>query len=337
MSPTGRRRYVTQADVARRAGVSRPLVSLVMQGSEHVSDDKRRRVLEAAAELGYLNNGVATSLAGNRTRLVVGFLAQSLANPVFVDVYESLHERLKAMGHSVVVMQGGFDPEEEDDSLRNLVTLRPDGLVVAGYAGSTSALKAAINSLPVVAVTRQIEMDGVSSVYSDDQLSSELAVGHLTDLGHRDIVHLALPADIPYEERADGFREAMVRRGLQGRVIHPELSAPGAAHAVERLISEDSLPTALFCGNDVLAAGAMGALSAHRLAVPDDISVIGHDNTSIATQIGLTSVDQHAAEQGRIAADVLMRMMNGREIPSGAEKHRVRPRVEIRRSTAGPR
>ncbi|AXE40062.1 LacI family DNA-binding transcriptional regulator [Acidipropionibacterium virtanenii] len=337
MSPTGRRRYVTQADVARRAGVSRPLVSLVMQGSEHVSDDKRRRVLAAAAELGYLNNGVATSLAGNRSRMVIGFLAQSLANPVFVDVYENLDEQLKPQGHSVVVMQGGFDPDEEDRSLRNLVTLRPDGLVVVGYAGSTSALEAAVNSLPVVAVTRQIEMDGVSSVYSDDRLSSELAVEHLAGLGHRDIVHLALPADIPYEERADGFREAMKRRGLPDRVVHPQLSAAGATRAVDALVSAGTLPTALFCGNDVLATGALAGLSAHGLEVPGDVSVVGHDNTAAAAQSGLTSVDQHAGKQGRLAADVLMRMIERRDLPSATEKHRLSPRMKIRRSTAAPR
>ncbi|ALN14413.1 LacI family transcriptional regulator [Acidipropionibacterium acidipropionici] len=337
MSPTGRRRYVTQADVARRAGVSRPLVSLVMQGSSHVSEAKRERVLKAAAELGYLDNGVATSLAGNRSRYVIGFLAQSLANLVFVDVYENLAAQLAPLGHSVVVMQGGFTPAEEDRSLRNLVTLRPDGLVVVGYAGSTSALGAAVSSIPVVAITRQIEMDGVSWVYSDDRLSSELAVDHLVRLGHRDIVHLAMPADIPYEERADGFRVAMASRGLRGRVLFPEFSARGARIAVEKLISGEDLPTALFCGNDVLAMGALEALSAHGLEVPGDVSVVGHDNTAAAAHSGLTSVDQHAGEQGRIAAGVVMRMIESQDFPSVTEKHRLDPRLEIRRSTAAPR
>lgn len=336
MSPVGRRRYVTQADVARRAGVSRPLVSLVMQGSPHVSDEKREKVLAAAAELGYLNNGVATSLAGNRTRLVIGFLAQSLANPVFVDVYENLADELRPLGHSVVVMQGGFDPAEEDRSLRNLVTLRPDGLVVVGYAGSTSALRAAVHSLPVVAVTRQIDLDGVSSVDSDDQLSSELAVEHLTVLGHRDIVHLALPADIPYEGRADGFRVAMKRRGLVDRVVYPGLSAKGAAAAVEELIATDALPTALYCGNDILAMGALEALAAHGVSVPADVSVVGHDNTSAAAQTGLTSVDQHAGQQGRIAAGIMMGMIGSTELPPETEKRRLAPELAVRRSTAAP-
>jgi DNA-binding LacI/PurR family transcriptional regulator len=307
-----------------------------MQGSEHVSEEKRQRVLEAAASLGYLNNGIATSLAGNRSHCMVGFLAQSLSNPVFVDVYESLVEELRAHGHRVVLMQGGFDPEEEDHSLRDLVTLRPDGVVLVGYAGSTSALGAAVNSLPVVAVTRQIEMSGVSSVYSDDRMSADLAVDHLVALGHRDIAHLALPADIPYEGRADGYRKAMARHGLPDRVVFPELSARGAAEMVHELMTEGSAPTALFCGNDVLALGALDALARLGVRVPEDISVVGHDNTSFAARMGLTSVDQHARQQGRIAAEILMRMIEQENLKDEIETRRLLPRLVVRRTTSLP-
>lgn len=337
MSTIGRRRYVTQADVARAADVSRSLVSLVMQGSEHVSEEKRQRVLRAAASLGYLNNGIATSLAGNRTHRIIGFLAQSLSNPVFIDVYESLTERMSEQSHRVIIMQGGLDIAEEDRSLRDLVTLRPDGVVVAGYAGSTSALGAAVNSLPVVAVTQRIEMEGVSSVYCDDLLSAGLAVDHLVGLGHRDIVHLALPADIPYEERARGFRRAMARHGLPGRVVCPPLSTGGAADAINGLVGTGDLPTAVFCGNDVLAMGVLDALAQHDLSVPEDVSVISHDNTVIAGRAGLTSVDQHAPEQGRIAADELARMIGHDDSQNAPRVHRLTPKLVVRGSTAPPR
>lgn len=337
MSPTGRRRYVTQADVARAAGVSRPLVSLVMQGSEHVSAEKRQKVLEAAASLGYLNNGIATSLAGNRSHCIIGFLAQSLTNPVFIDVFESLAGHVRERGHRVIVMQGGFDIAEEDRSLRDLVTLRPDGIVLAGYAGSTSALGAAVNSLPVVAVTRKIEMNGVASIYSNDPLGAELAVDHLAGLGHRDIVHLALPADIPYEERAAGFRSAMAQRGLRGRVVFSPVTADGAADAITGLIEERRLPTAIFCGNDVQAMGVLNALSQHGLSVPRDVSVVSHDDTVIAAQMGLASVSQNAARQGALAADVFLRMIAQDDPQETPETHCLTPHLVVRGSTSPPR
>ncbi|SPF67017.1 Periplasmic binding protein/LacI sugar binding domain [Propionibacterium ruminifibrarum] len=119
---------------------------------------------------GYLSNQIATSSAGNRSHCIIGFLAQSLANPVFIDVFESLAGLVREQGHRVIVMQGGFDIAWEDRRLRDLVTLRPDGIVLAGHAGLTTALGAAVNSLPVVAVTRKIEMNGVTSIYCNDPL-----------------------------------------------------------------------------------------------------------------------------------------------------------------------
>lgn len=305
------RRYVTQADVARRAGVSRSLASLVLRGSDHVSNDKRERVLQAADELGYLGNHVATSLAGNRDNLLIGFLAQSLSNQLMVEVYENLAAELRAQGHGVVIMEGGYDQSQEDHHLRELVRLRPDGLVVVGYAGSTGALRAAIHSLPVVAVTRQIDLPGVVSVGSDDHLSAELAVDYLVSTGRTDIVHFSLPSDIPYEGRADGFRAAMTKRGLTPRVVEPEFSVEGARRATDELLAAGA-PQAMFCGNDQLALGVLASLAAHGISVPDEVAVVGHDNTPVAQHVGLTSIDQHAATQGRRAADAVVAMVDGK-------------------------
>ncbi|VEG74685.1 LacI family DNA-binding transcriptional regulator [Actinomyces slackii] len=317
MSSSQRRRYVTQADVAREAGVSRPLVSLVMKGSPHVSDDKRQRVLQAAAELGYLGNGLATSLAGNRSHCIIGFLAQALSNPVFVDVHDGLAEELMAAGHRVVVMQGGMDPAQEDRSLRDLVALRPDGVVLAGYAGSTGALRAALHSLPVVCVTRDVPEAGVDSVVGDDDAAAREVTERLIALGHRRIAHVPLPASIPYEDRARSYAATMRDHGLEPLLIPTDqVSSASAARAVREAIDAslragEPLPTALFCGNDVLALGALDAVRERGLRVPEDISIVGFDDTEIAGRLGLSSVNQHSRELGRLAASILVARIGG--------------------------
>ena len=160
MAPT---RRVTQADLARRAGVFRSCVSRVVRGLDKVSDDKRERILAAARELGYIDNGLATALAGNRRRRLVGFLPQEISNTVFGDVYDSLKAGLGSEGCQLVIVEGSFDPDDEDARLRELVSFALDCIVVAGYAGSTDALAAAVHSIPIVSVTRRVDEDRKST------------------------------------------------------------------------------------------------------------------------------------------------------------------------------
>lgn len=240
MAPT---RRVTQADLARRAGVSRSCVSRVVRGLDKVSDDKRERILAAARELGYIDNGLATALAGNRRRRLVGFLPQEISNTVFGDVYDSLKAGLGPEGCQLVIVEGSFDPDDEDARLRELVSFAPDCIVVAGYAGSTDALAAAVHSIPIVSVTRRVDEDRVISVMGDDRAGAALAVEHLVGLGHERIAHLQLPPTIPYEGRAAGYTAAMEDAGLAPRLVTPRtqgrrdareaaraLFATGAAH-----------------------------------------------------------------------------------------------------------
>lgn len=336
------RRYATQADVARLAGVSRPTVSLVVKGSPHVSPAKRERVLAAIEQLGYVHNALASTLAGHRSSLTVGLLLQSLSNPVFIGIYEGIDAVMSPRGHRLIVMRGGLDHAEEDTALRTLTSLRPDGIMLAGYAGSTEALHRALRAVPAVSVTREILPPRdrsavgtqVCSVSNDDAAGGRLATEHLLGLGHRRIVHLQLVTGLPTDGRSEAYAAVMAQAGLPVRMVPCPVSVPEAAGLVASELRGGDPPTAFFCGNDVQALGALDAVRAAGLVPGRDVSVVGYDDTAIGARAGLTSVDQHARELGSLAAQAMLDALGAWDGPLPAL---VPPPPELRvRSSSGP-
>ena len=330
MSSNDRRPYVTQADIAREAGVSRPLVSLVLRNSPKVSQEKRERVLKAAAKLGYIGSGIATSLAGNRSNLLVGYLAQNLRNELFIEVYQGMRQRFEPLGHRILIMEGSPNPEDEDRKLRDLISFRPDAVVLGGYAGSTSALKAASNTLPFVSVTRKISEQNVFSVLGDDYAGGMQATEHLLEQGHTAIAHIQLPSDIPYERRAQGYVDAMTDRGLTPRLATGGVTTESGYQAAKALL-DSWRPTAIFCATDQLALGALDALRERGLRVPGDVALVGYDNTDTIRRLDISSVDQEAVHQGEVAAMTIIAANENEKAPPPVVT--LTPRLMVRGSS----
>lgn len=322
-------------DVAREAGVSRALVSLVMRDSPKVSPAKRSAVLESAAALGYSPNRLASRLASYRTN-TLGVLFLDLHNPVFADIYDGIADGLAGSGNQVMVAVGSADPGTELEAVRSFVDLRVDGVILAGYTGSPEDLAAALRGTPAVVITRELEVDGVDSVLCDDFRSGALAVEHLHGLGHRRIAHVDISEWLPYTARREGYLWAMRQFGLEPLLVHSDMTERGGRAAMNNfLASGAAVPTAVFAHNDLTAIGIMEALASHGLAVPDDVAVVGCDNIEVAASplIGLTSIDQHAGELGRLAAGAMLKRLAGGPGPAVARK--LEPALLVRRST-GP-
>lgn len=323
-------------DVAREAGVSRALVSLVMRESPNVSPGKRAAVLETAAALGYSPNRLASRLASRRTK-TLGILFLDLHNPVFADIYDGIAQGLSGSGNQLMVAVGSADPATELEAVRSFVDLRVDGVLLAGYTGSTQELAAALRGTPAVVITRKLEVDGVDSVLTDDFRSGELAVEHLHDLGHRRIAHVDISDWLPYTARREGYLAAMNRFGLEPLLVHSDMTERGGRAAMEQFLASGATPpTAVFAHNDLTAIGIMEALASHGLTVPDDLALVGCDNIEVAASplIGLTSIDQHAGELGRVAAQVMLDRLAGGSGPGVTRK--LEPALMVRRSS-GPR
>jgi DNA-binding LacI/PurR family transcriptional regulator len=320
-------------DVAREAGVSRALVSLVMRDSPNVSQAKRSAVLESAAALGYSPNRLASRLASHRTK-TLGVLFLDLHNSVFADIYDGITEGTADSGNQVMVAVGSADPRTELEAVRSFVDLRVDGVILAGYTGSAEDLAAVLRGTPAVVITRELTVDGVDSVLCDDFRSGALAVEHLHGLGHRRIAHVDISDWLPYTSRRAGYLAAMKQFGLEPMLVHSDMTERGGRAVMEKFMdSVTEMPTAIFAHNDLTAIGIMEALYARGMAVPDDVAIVGCDNIEVAASplIGLTSIDQHAAELGRVAAQVMLERVEGAANPPVTRK--LEPVLLIRRSS----
>lgn len=325
-------------DVARHAHVSRALVSLVMRDSPKVSPSKRTAVREAARQLGYTPNRLASRLASHRTR-TLGVLLLDLHNPVFADIYDGIAEGVENSGHHLMVAVGSTDVAVETTTIQSLMDLRVDGLLLAGYTGEPEELLQLLKGTPAVVITREIDVPGVDSAAASDFRGAELAVEHLVKLGHREILHITKPAQLSNPLRRLGYVQAMKNHGLWPTTIAGDMTEQGGREAIiSYLDSGASLPTAIFAHNDLVALGVLDALAARDISVPDSVSVIGYDNTELAaTQlVGLTSVDLHARELGRLSAAALLRRLDG-NMNTKPGKIEVDPQLVVRRTTAAPR
>jgi DNA-binding LacI/PurR family transcriptional regulator len=326
---------VTQHDVAVRAGVSRPLVSLVMRNSPHVSEQKREAVLRAASELGYRLNAHAAQLASRRS-MNLGFILAEVENPIFLQVLKSAEDMAESQGYAVLLSASSLDAAVERSAVDRLLGHRVDGIVLVGTRLPSREVQELAGTLPVVTVSRRIA--GVDAVSVDDRAGAEAGVQHLLDLGHRRVAHIDGGSGPGARLRRRGYEEVMTRCGLAGyvEVVRGDYTEPGGVTAAERLLSRSGPPTAIFTANDLMALGVMGVARRLGLRIPDDLSVVGFDNSPMSAfdYIGLTSVVQAPDELGADAVSSLIRRIQDPREPIRTTL--VSPTLCVRGTTAPP-
>jgi DNA-binding LacI/PurR family transcriptional regulator len=289
---------ITQADVARHAGVSRALVSLVMRDSPSVSPARREAVLQAARELGYRPNAHAARLASHRSK-VLGLVITELENPIFAEVMFVAEREAARLGYDILPTLGR-DAAKEHEAVNRLLGHRVDGIVLLGSRLDPDEVRSLSLQIPLVVTGRTI--DGVDSVAVDGTLGARLVVDHLASLGHRRIAHIDGGKSAGTTNRRDGYLEAMAAHGLhrQTRVVPGGPAEADGIAATEEMLSEQQAPTAIFAFNDMCAAGALSVARHHAIDVPNDLALVGFDDTSISALrcIDLTTVSQPREELG---------------------------------------
>ncbi|MCP5032256.1 MAG: LacI family transcriptional regulator [Actinomycetia bacterium] len=325
-------------DVATAAGVSRALVSLVMRGSPKVSPERRAAVLAAADELGYRPNVLARNLASGRTR-TVGVIIDDLHNPYFADVVEGAEDRAAANDYRLLINAGWRRVDAEQQAIETMLEFRTDGMILAGPRLEDHLIEAAARSVPVVAVGRAVDSSIVDTVNNDEIAGSRLVIEHLVDLGHRRIVHLDGGHGAGADTRRLGYEQAMSEAGLadQIRVVGGDFTEISGVAAAREVLSwaEGERPTAVFAANDLMAAGALDTLEETGLVVPDDVSIVGYDNTALAAMqhMSLSTVHQPRHEMGRLAMEALIDRFEGRRTEAC---HIVLAPELVARRTSGP-
>jgi DNA-binding LacI/PurR family transcriptional regulator len=333
----------TIRDVAKRARVSHQTVSRVINGHDSVTPETRERVTVAIRELEYVPSQVARSLSSNRTH-TLGMVTTDVSDHFFAEAVAGAD--VEARKHGFFLIIGSIEPGAEDDErtyLRLLLERRVEGLIIAVprlRLADDDLLAGAATRLPTVVVASDIELAGAYHVDIDNRRAGQEATSYLLEQGHRSISTITGPLDWPSARaRLDGYRDAL--RG--GGVTAPQLVEPSldwgldsGRRAAERLLGATPRPTAIFAQSDLLALGAISALRAHGLRVPDDVSIIGFDDIPVAQVFDppLTTLRQPMREVGELAARLVAVTPTGARRGKATRRHVLRAPLVIRGSVA---
>ena len=323
-------RRPTLEDVAQRAGCSRALVSIVMRDAVGASELTRERVKQAADEIGYRPDPHAQRLRRHRSKLVgVTFAA---GQEFHADVVDSLYVATEALGYDVV-LSAVTPHHDEARAVRTLVDDRCEGLVLIGPQISTRRLSELASRIPVVVVARRTR--GIDAVRSDDVAGAVLGVDHLVGLGHRRIVYLDGGRAPGAAERLRGYRRAVRAVGLPELIEAGGLTERDGADAASSLLAADELPDAVFAFNDRCALGVMDVLIRSGVSVPQQVSVMGFDDSPLAglTHISLTTIRQDCVALARAAVARLMERLEGTVEAADAVDVVCEPALVVRGST----
>lgn len=328
-----RPRRVTLDDVARQAGVSRAMVSVVLRGQSGASATTREKVLAAAEQLGYRPDLRAQSLAGTSSRLI-GVIFGA-AGTFHFDLLEGLYDEAEKRGYSLIL--GALTRERDERRvLHSVHGFALDGMVMLGPA---TPLPLSAGALPLVVIGWDVDHPMVDVVRTSDHDGVALAVEHLVQLGHRRIAHLDGGPGLIAAARRDAYVAAMTASGLSDEVrIVPggETTLAGVAAAQNLLRADAPLPTALVAYNDDTAVGALSVFREHGIDVPGVLSVIGYDDSEAARDlpIGLTSVAQHPHVMARHAVQRVVARARGTRVNGRSVV--LDPELVVRSSTAPP-
>jgi len=330
----------TLEDVAQRAQVSTATVSRFYNSPEKIRPAMRMRVETAIAELGYTPHGAARALASQRSN-TIGAVIPTLDNAIFATLAQTLQKELSAQGKTLLLAASGYDPEREHEQIENLIVRGVDSMMLTGEARDPAAYVLLKRRGVRYANTYVHHPDSIHpTIGFDNRRAMHKVIGYLHDLGHRSFGMIAGIAEgnDRAAERIAGTREALNHRGLHlmpSHLLERRYSMPAGREALSKLMDQAERPTAVVCGNDVLALGALLEAAVLGLRVPEDISITGFDDLEIAKEIppGLTTVHAPLREMGRLTAAYLI------ETSASDDKvpHIELPAELVVRGSTGPR
>ncbi|RTM08845.1 MAG: LacI family DNA-binding transcriptional regulator [Hyphomicrobiales bacterium] len=300
-------------DVARMAGCSPATVSRVLNGNSAVNDAARIRVIHAAQILGYVPNGSARALRSTKSRLV-GAIIPTLDHAIYATMVDGLQARLSEKGVSLIINTSTYDIDVEYEQAKLLVERGAESIILVGstHRPKTLALLRQKRVAYVFTYTNSADSDG-AAIGFDNERAGQTAGRFLLDLGH---TRLAMIAGVTLDNdrargRRDGFLKELANSGVELKsvtVLEGAYKVESGYACMEALMALPKPPTAVFCGSDILAAGALKFCRGVGIMVPDDVSVMGFDNLEIAelTAPELTTLEVPSKEMGRIAADYVL-------------------------------
>lgn len=307
-----KRAIPTLHDVATKAGVSTATVSRCLNFPDRVSQSTRDKVSKAIDALGYSPNFGARAMAARRTN-TIGAIIPTMENAIFARGLQAFQEELRIRGFTMLVASTNYRPEIEEEQIRALVGRGADALLLIGHDRHPDIYKfLETQGVPALVVWAFDKAAKRPSVGFDNQSAMFAMASEVFKLGHKKVAHIS--AVTANNDRAFarllGIKEAMTAAGQNpDELVHVETSygIEEGAVAFEKIMSGPHKPTAIFCGNDVLAVGALRKAKELGIMVPDDVSIIGFDDIEIAQVAypALTTVHVPHREMGQKAAQAL--------------------------------
>ena len=332
----------TLKEVARLAGVHPSTISRALRNDPNlrITEETRRRILEAIEAVNYHPNRVARSLRAQRTN-VLALMVPDITNPFFAVMLRGVEDAAGAEGFSVIVCNTDERDEKVRAYLQILMGRLIDGMLIAtAKRHDPTVMQLCREGYAIVLVNRLCEQAEVPSVGVDESLGTRLAVEHLIALGHRRIAHIAGPDTVSTAHvRRSTFEQVLEEHGLEVRsewVVAGGFNRRSGYLAMQRLLALPQRPTAILAANDLVALGAMTAAREAGLRIPQELSVVGYNDIPIAAELipPLTTVRVPMNQMGARAAELLIARITGRAL---AEQRVVLlPELVVRGTTAPP-
>jgi DNA-binding LacI/PurR family transcriptional regulator len=340
----------TMSDVARRAGVSKSTVSHVINQTRFVSPQTAEKVRQSIDDLEFRPSQLARSLAARRTN-TIGLLISDIDNPFYPQVIKGVEEIALAESYNVFLANVGYDTQRIINSSQSMLDRQIDGVICMSTRFPPELItQLASENLPSVFLDWQppahlLRSDIFATIQVDFETGIKQAVDHLISLGHRQFAHISGPQDAwTSRDRQQTFLMALREQGIPSNdvcIVEGNLQIDGGRAALERILKAPSIPTAVFCANDLSALGFLWEARQKGFSVPEDFSLIGLDDIPLSSQIspGLTTIALPIQEIGKEAMTTLLNMIShpaSDENPARPESSFITTELIIRESTASP-
>ena len=332
---------VSLGDVAQHAGVSTATVSRVLNNPEKVAAKSRMAVNASIDLLGYIPDGAARALASRHSG-IVGAIVPTLDNALFAAGIQSLQRRLKQHDYTLIVASNEYDLAEELNGVKMLLRQGVDALLLVGSQHDPALLQLLEEKrVPYINCWAWDAGSVQPFIGFDNRKAARKIADYLLDLGHVDLAVIAgrTENNDRARDRVLGIRDAIEARNLRlapEKIIERSYSVKQGREAMRRLLQMDSLPTAVLCGNDILAMGAVVECQSSGIGIPDEISITGFDDLDMSSQIrpALTTIHVPSAEMGENSADYLVAQIRQEPLQPPVE---METQLMVRETTAQPR
>lgn len=335
------RSKATLQDVAQHAEVSTATVSRFLTDPSLVREERRKRIEEAIAELGYLPHGAAQALASQRSR-TIGAIVPTLDNAIFARGIQAFQQRLQTAGYTLLIASSNYSLDEERTQAETLIARGVDGMMLVG-SDHHERLYERLALMEIPYVNTWVFRPGSEHpcVGFDNFSAATRQVSYLSDMGHTSFGVIAgiTEDNDRARDRLDGVLHALKQRGIilgEDRIHESPYDIAASRDVMKRLLLLSAPPTAVICGNDVIAYGALLECRSNGLDVPRDISVVGFDDLPLSQHIrpSLTTVHVPSNEMGSKAADYLLARLEG---VATQERVELEANLILRDSSAPPK